>query len=203
MADAAGGSSIGCGAVSDLALCSLSLSLRVFFSDEGFASAGFSSGSNQSSGPLIPSLIDAYTLRRRMICAGLIASARHWQNFSMRAFETPIASKADTSFWMPSDEWREGSEWYRVWSNGLIEQGGIGTTASNGIVSLTFKKLFAAANYFLYGLMDHNSNSAVSFKCVENPPKTSSSATLKATYCLAGENGILPNTSFSWFAIGF
>ena len=61
MADAAGGSSIGCGAVSDLALCSLSLSLRVFFSDEGFASAGFSSGSNQSSGPLIPSLIDAYT----------------------------------------------------------------------------------------------------------------------------------------------
>lgn len=101
------------------------------------------------------------------------------------------------------EEWREGSEWYRVWSNGLIEQGGIGTTASNGIVSLTFKKPFAAANYFLYGLMDHSSNSAVSFKCVENPPKTSSSATLKATYCLAGDNGILPNTSFSWFAIGF
>ena len=101
------------------------------------------------------------------------------------------------------EEWREGSEWYRVWSNGLIEQGGIGTTASNGIVSLTFKKPFATSNYFLYGLMDHNSNSAVSFKCVENPPKTSSSATLKATYCLAGDNGILPNTSFSWFAIGF
>lgn len=101
------------------------------------------------------------------------------------------------------DEWREGSEWYRVWSNGLIEQGGIGTTASNGIVSLTFKKPFAAASYFLYGLMDHSSNSVVSFKCVENPPKTSSSATLKATYSINGETGILHSTSFSWFAIGF
>lgn len=101
------------------------------------------------------------------------------------------------------DEWREGSEWYRVWSNGLIEQGGIGTTASNGTVSLTFKKPFATFSYFLYGLMDHSSNSTISFKCVENPPKTSSSATLKATYCLDGGSGLLSNTSFSWFAIGF
>ena len=101
------------------------------------------------------------------------------------------------------ETWQSGTEWYRVWSDGLIEQGGIGTTASNGIVSLTFKKPFAAANYFLYGLMDHSSNSAVAFKCVENPPKTSSSATLKATYCINGESGILNNTSFSWFAIGF
>lgn len=42
------------------------------------------------------------------------------------------------------EEWHEGTEWYRVWSSGLIEQGGLAdvTNASNG-KDVTFLKAFS------------------------------------------------------------
>ena len=42
------------------------------------------------------------------------------------------------------EEWHEGTEWYRVWSSGLVEQGGLAdvTNASNG-KEVTFLKAFS------------------------------------------------------------
>lgn len=53
------------------------------------------------------------------------------------------------------EQWHSGSEWYRVWKSGFIEQGGI-ATSSNGVASssgksgsrtYTFRKPFRDANY--------------------------------------------------------
>lgn len=42
--------------------------------------------------------------------------------------------------------YHSGSEWYRVWSNGFIEQGGI-AWGTNGLTRITFKKPFSNTNY--------------------------------------------------------
>lgn len=48
------------------------------------------------------------------------------------------------------EEWREGSEWYRVWSNGLIEQGGRyehGSSTSQLTVTISLNKVLSSADY--------------------------------------------------------
>ena len=49
------------------------------------------------------------------------------------------------------ETWSEGTEWYRVWSDGWIEQGGTTglITSSNGYTATTiqFKKSFINTNY--------------------------------------------------------
>ena len=42
------------------------------------------------------------------------------------------------------ETWSEGTEWYRVWSDGWIEQGG---ESNGGGETLIFKKPFLTANY--------------------------------------------------------
>ena len=49
------------------------------------------------------------------------------------------------------ETWNEGTEWYRIWSDGWIEQGGTTglTTSGNSYNSktITFKKSFTNTNY--------------------------------------------------------
>lgn len=48
------------------------------------------------------------------------------------------------------EEWHEGTEWYRVWSDGFIEQGGMvyrSNTSSNLKFSITFLKEFTTTAY--------------------------------------------------------
>ena len=43
--------------------------------------------------------------------------------------------------------WQEGTEWYRIWSDGWIEQGGfVGLPAAAGS-AINFKKSFQTSNY--------------------------------------------------------
>ena len=44
------------------------------------------------------------------------------------------------------EEWREGSEWYRVWSDGFIEQGGY-EIASQPRQTITFHKSMTGTDY--------------------------------------------------------
>lgn len=98
------------------------------------------------------------------------------------------------------EEWHEGSEWYRVWSNGLIEQGGSETTNSGGGGTITFKKPFSSSDYSISGMLTGSSDSVVSLKISSN---TNTSVTLKATWQQNGGGGALSNASFVWNAIGF
>lgn len=46
--------------------------------------------------------------------------------------------------------WRNGSNWYRKWSDGFIEQGGLYTNTEGATVTLTLNTAFGSANYAFY-----------------------------------------------------
>lgn len=65
------------------------------------------------------------------------------------------------------EEWHEGTEWYRVWSSGLIEQGGLAdvTNASNG-KEVTFLKAFSMVVLNMTATVKDNTESALlAFGC--------------------------------------
>ena len=45
------------------------------------------------------------------------------------------------------ETWHSDTEWYRVWSDGWIEQGGRKATSSNSSHAVTFYKQFSDTNY--------------------------------------------------------
>ena len=54
---------------------------------------------------------------------------------------------------------RNGTEWYRVWSDGWIEQGGCLTFAGKSGITITFTHPFADTNYYI-GMSDYNGGSS-------------------------------------------
>lgn len=45
------------------------------------------------------------------------------------------------------EEWHEGTNWYRKWSSGFIEQGGAIPKLSNGNATIQLNKPFTTASY--------------------------------------------------------
>ena len=46
-----------------------------------------------------------------------------------------------------TETYHSGASWYRVWSDGFIEQGGIRTGTDTNLFSITFPKAFISTNY--------------------------------------------------------
>ena len=67
------------------------------------------------------------------------------------ALETNKVDKAGNAWVVES--YRNGTEWYRVWSDGWVEQGGYISNSANGFTAtVTFLKAFANTNYTLVGI---------------------------------------------------
>ena len=65
------------------------------------------------------------------------------------------------------ETYQNGTEWYRVWASGWIEQGGLVTTT---ISELTFLKPFANANYYICGTPTEKGNwGGLSLQAVRSP----------------------------------
>lgn len=101
------------------------------------------------------------------------------------------------------DEWHDASEWYRVWSDGFIEQGGV-SNVSNGLSTITLKKPFANIHYHVSTTITEDSpNWAV--LCTKYPlssPKTTSSFTLKCSWANERADRIA-STDLTWYAAGY
>ena len=52
------------------------------------------------------------------------------------------------------EEWHDGSEWYRAWSSGFIEQGGV-VSIPNSIVQIVMNRAFATNNYSVSAFVDN------------------------------------------------
>ena len=53
------------------------------------------------------------------------------------------------------ETWNEGHNWYRIWSDGWIEQGGQCSAADDATVTITFHKPFTNTSYrVLSGIVD-------------------------------------------------
>lgn len=54
-------------------------------------------------------------------------------------------------------QWQEGTEWYRIWSDGYLEQGGVQSNNATGIIKITFQKPFKDTTYTLNSV-SHDGN---------------------------------------------
>lgn len=96
--------------------------------------------------------------------------------------------------------WRSGANWWRKWSDGFIEQGGIlGTNFSVGGYrstsnTLSFHIAFSSTDYYV-GSVDNQEHASTS--CIG---RATSTATLQTT---ARGNNTYHVASILWYACGF
>ena len=90
------------------------------------------------------------------------------------------------------ESYQNGTEWYRIYSDGWIEQGGLGTTGGN--VVHTFLKPFSDANYTITATPYVEGSSATDTYAVTIRAKTASNFTsyLSTSYL-----------HFNWYACGY
>lgn len=86
----------------------------------------------------------------------------------------------------------DSTSWYRVWSDGLLEQGGA-YTAVTGTNTVTFLKPFLNADYFIGNNRATNDSGSVSVRGAMYFNKTPTSA---ETVANAGD-------PMAWYAVGF
>ena len=98
------------------------------------------------------------------------------------------------------DSWRSGANWWRKWSDGFIEQGGILSTnfyvrdygsASN---RLSFHTAFSSTDYYV-GSVDNQTHASTS--CIG---RSTSNATLQTTARASNSYRV---TSILWYACGY
>lgn len=89
--------------------------------------------------------------------------------------------------------YKSGGSWYRVWSDGWIEQGGAITLNASAYYDITFKKAFADTNYFI----------GFSHKYVGTTNQAESYAlkSSKSGFRLGNACGV--SQDFVWFACGY
>jgi hypothetical protein len=97
-----------------------------------------------------------------------------------------------TETWKASD----GSMWYKKYSDGWIEQGGISTTNA----TLNFPLAFSDTNYTIVGtFMDMGNGSAISFQA-----RTKSTTLIKASWTCDREHGYADGAfKLNWYACGY
>ena len=128
--------------------------------------------------------------------ASTLASALARVESNIANFDSTIENKLG-SITSVVDAWSSGTNWYRVYSDGWIEQGGF-VSANGNSTNVTFLKAFSNTNYSLVcGYVSSSSGSSVQHR--EIAIATSRSATgfacqtSSSSYCVGK----------SWFACGY
>ena len=99
-----------------------------------------------------------------------------------------------------TETWRSGSEWYRKWSNGLIEQGGVIYTRSDS-ADITFHKPFSGSSYSISGHCDQFDHYTDDTYCASmiGHVINRSGASCSLFMCVLTENGdVIRNIGYNW-----
>ena len=92
--------------------------------------------------------------------------------------------------------WRDGANWYRVWSDGWIEQGGEQSNISNdGSRSISLSRSFSDTSYHVLGFPYYSGNANVSSGLLSYGNKTVNSFT-----CYNGKD---QRITLNWYAYGY
>lgn len=104
------------------------------------------------------------------------------------------------------DTWKSGSEWYRKWSDGFIEQGGVATVGNSHYAPVTFPHPFSNTYYSISGYADEDESnvSVIGVKVTYNPVRTNTSCGLVISWCGGGDSGYMPKGhKVYWAAVGY
>lgn len=109
-----------------------------------------------------------------------------------RPGQIPIAPDQPVTIKQVTETFRDGTNWYRKWSDGWIEQGGTNNTGTSGNVTLTFLKPYQSIpKVMAFGL--------------EGSPTTgwwmSGARSTTSLYVAGSVTGYLPG--FDWYACGY
>lgn len=106
--------------------------------------------------------------------------------------------RTDTTVKTVVETWHEGTEWYRVWSDGWIEQGGrFSYVSSNATYSAVFAKVYTLTPSILYSSID------MVYKNTDTNTTntiTEISTTGFSLYCQGGRG---QSTGWTWYACGY
>lgn len=129
------------------------------------------------------------------------AIAYTWVNGTQRSYRNNLHDDTGTNTWKTWQNentvistYSSGASWYRVWSDGWIEQGGRVTGGGN--VTVTLLKNFSNSNYFVnFTRLGCTNTSAMGFKYSSVDNLTTSSFTIYVSQ----------STSFTeqWYACGY
>lgn len=107
---------------------------------------------------------------------------------------TAATTTSSASIYKPAvvvENYRNGTEWYRKWSDGWIEQGGYGSMT----VAVNFLKAFTDTNYTILTQMLHSTvNTYYNQIVYDNYSKTSFTSNI---------NGGNSTVKFKWYACGY
>ena len=98
------------------------------------------------------------------------------------------------------EEWHEGTEWYRVWSSGLIEQGGV-VNASSSYTIISFHKPFVSPPFravYNLGQQEGSYASIYNWTCIADTFMNSS----MSVFVKDGSNQLKTGSGF-WYACGY
>ena len=93
--------------------------------------------------------------------------------------------------------WRSGSNWYRRWSDGFIEQGGLYTSTENALITLTLNTPFSSTDYAFYRSPQWaGTASSGTYYCVGFVSKARTSVQFRA-------DSVGYYTKMGWYACGY
>ena len=102
--------------------------------------------------------------------------------------------------------WHSGTSWYRVWSDGFIEQGGVATVGDSDYAPVTFPHPFSNTHYSISGYNEANQANAsvIGVKVSINPDRTNTSCGLISTWSGGGDSNYMPKGyKIYWSAVGY
>lgn len=105
-----------------------------------------------------------------------------------------------------TETWRSGAQWYREWSDGFIEQGGVATVGDSNYAPVTFPHPFSNTYYSISGYVDEDGadSSVIGVKGSQNPVRTNTSCGLTATWCGTGSSDYMSKGyKIYWVAVGY
>lgn len=94
--------------------------------------------------------------------------------------------------------YNNGTEWYRVWSDGWIEQGGLSIGGGSSFVTTNFLKPFVDTSYTIVTALLNDENNSTCFG-VKISNRTVSSFQSRTWY----SSGNAGDYEFSWYACGY
>lgn len=127
---------------------------------------------------------------------------------AVNAVQAKVEDKLGVSTVHITKTWKStgGDSWYREWSDGFIEQGGVATVGNSYYAPVTFPHPFSNTYYSISGYTDENeaNSSVIGVKVSHNPVRTNTSCGLTATWAGGGESGYMPKGyKIYWSAVGY
>lgn len=96
-----------------------------------------------------------------------------------------------------TETWRDGSQWYRKWSDGLIEQGGVIYTRKTS-ADVTFHKPFSGSSYSISGHCDPFDMFSGHVSIVGRVLNRSSASCGLVMSVVRSDGGVVENSGYNW-----